>query len=219
MKKQEKIFKELKKSQLFALLTPKSAAECVKAYEILHPLGIFLEITFRSEYAADGIKAVLKKYPDAFVFAGTVMTAGQAEAAINAGACGIVSADYIPAVIDICVEKDVICIPGGLSDVGKQLAQKAEKYGCSFLELRKNYPYQWIYKLFPAFSGKLNQMDLINSWKGPYRDLTVVYAGGITLDTFKEAVKKDPQGIFCASNLTKNIADPDKLKKDVFKVF
>ena len=151
----QRVFREIQKSQLIALLTPKSKSECVKAYEILHPLNIVLEIVLRSEYAVGGIKAILKKYPNALVLAGTVMTREQAEKAIQAGAAGIVSADYIPAVVDACVEKDVMCIPGGLSDVGKQLVQKAEGYGCSLQELQENYLYQWIYKLFPAFSGKL----------------------------------------------------------------
>jgi len=39
-----------------------------------------------------------KKHPDALLLAGTVMTETQAKDAINAGASGIVSADYIPAV-------------------------------------------------------------------------------------------------------------------------
>ncbi len=208
------IFKEIKKNQLVALLIPKSKEECVTAYEFFQPIGITIEIALRSEYAIEGIKAILLKYPDALVLAGTVMTRRQAEDAIKAGTAGVVSADYIPAVVDVCVENDIMCIPGGLSDAGKQLAQKAEKYGCSLEELRQKYPYQWIYKLFPTFSGKLSQMDLAHSWKGPFRDMTVIYTGGITLDTLREAVRKDPKGIFCASALTKHIDELEKMKAD-----
>lgn len=214
MNKSEKIFKELKKNQLVALLTPKSKEECVAAYRFFQPIGITLEVALRSEYAVEGIKAIVEKYPDALILAGTVMTRLQAEDAIRAGAAGVVSADYIPAVVDMCVEEDIMCIPGGLSDAGKQLSQKAEKYGCSLEELRQKYPYQWVYKLFPAFSGKLSQMDLVHSWKGPFRDMAVIYTGGITLDTLKEAVRKDPKGIFCASALTKHINEPEKMKAD-----
>ena len=214
MNKSEMIFKEIKKNQLVALLTPKSKEECVTAYEFFQPIGITLEIALRSEYAIEGIKAILLKYPDALVLAGTVMTRRQAEDAIKAGTAGVVSADYIPAVVDVCVESDIMCIPGGLSDAGKQLAQKAEKYGCSLEELRQKYPYQWVYKLFPTFSGKLSQIDLAHSWKGPFRDMTVIYTGGITLDTLREAVRKDPNGIFCASALTKHIDEPERMKAD-----
>lgn len=215
MKKSEKIFQELKKNQLVALLTPKSAAECVTAYEIFNPFRIILEIAFRSKYALDGIKAILEKYPDALVLAGTVMIRQQAEDAIRAGAAGVVSADYITAVVDVCVDNDVMCIPGGLSDVGKQLVQKAERCGCSLEELRDKHPYQWVYKLFPAFSGKLSHMDLVQSWHRPFKDVTIIYTGGITLNNIKEAVRKAPKGIFCASALTNYIDEPEKTKEEI----
>ncbi|MGD2295856.1 MAG: KHG/KDPG aldolase/sugar kinase fusion protein [Candidatus Aminicenantes bacterium] len=215
MNKSEKVFRSIQKSQLIALLTPKSPNECVKAYELLKPSGIVLEVALRSERAVAGIKSILKKYPDAAVLAGTVMTREQAEKAIRAGAAGIVSADYIPEVVEACVQSDVMYVPGGLSDAGKQLVQKATKYGCSLEELREKYPYQWIYKLFPAFSGKLSNMDLPLSWKGPFKDLAVVYTGGITLNNLKEAVQKAPEGIFCASALTKNIDKPALMKEEI----
>ncbi len=215
MNKSQKAFRNIQKSQLIALLTPQSQRECVKAYEMLRPFNVVLEVAMRSEYAVDGIKAIMKKFPDACVLAGTVMTREQAEEAIQAGAAGIVSADYIPAVVDACVEKDVMCVPGGLSDVGKQLVRKADGYGCSLEELREKYPYQWIYKLFPAFSGKLSNMDLSHSWKGPYKNLTVIYTGGISLSTLKDAVKKDPDGVFCASALTKYISELNRMKQEV----
>jgi 2-dehydro-3-deoxygluconokinase len=215
MNKSRKAFKEIQKNRLIALLTPQSKSECVKAYEMLRPFNVVLEVAMRSGHAADGIKAIVKKFPDAIVLAGTVMTRQQAEEAIQAGAAGIVSADYIPAVVDACVEKDVMCVPGGLSDVGKQLVRKADGYGCSLEELREKYPYQWIYKLFPAISGELSNMDLSHSWKGPYKDLKVIYTGGITLGTLKEAIRKDPEGIFCASALTKCINEPKRMKQEV----
>lgn len=215
MKKSEKIFERLRKNQLVALLSPKSAEECVKAYETFEALGVVLEIAFRSEHATGGIKAIVEKHPDALLLAGTVMTGQQAEQAIEAGAAGVVSADYIPEVVDTCVKKDIMCIPGGLSDVGKQLVQKAEGYSCTLEELRQGYPYQWVYKLFPAFAGKVSNIDLVGAWRGPYRDLTVVYTGGMTLETLKQTVYKDPQGIFCASALTKNLDNPEKIEAEI----
>ena len=217
MNKSAKVFRKIQKSQLIALLTPKSTNHCVKTYELLQSSSIVLEVPLRSEHAIAGIKSILKKHPNALVLAGTVMTSAQAQKAIQAGAAGIVSADYIPEVVDTCVQNDVMCVPGGLSDAGKQLVQKAAGYGCSLEELREKYPYQWIYKLFPAFSGKLSHMDLPLSWRGPFRNLTVVYTGGITLDTLKEAIQKAPEGIFCASALTKHIDKPALMKEEIQK--
>lgn len=215
MKKSEDVFQKLKKSQLVALLTPKSKGECVTAYELFQSHEIVLEIALRSEYAIEGIKAILDTHPDALVCAGTVMTCQQAEEAIKAGAAAVVSADYIPEVVDMCVKNDVMCVPGGLSDVGKQLVRKADGYGCTLEELKQKFPYQWVYKLFPAFSGELSYIDLPGSWQGPFKDVTVIYTGGITLPSLKEAVRKDPRGIFCASALTKYIKNPERMKSDV----
>ncbi len=215
MKKSEKIFKQIQNNRLIALLTPKNRKDCIRAYELLQPYGIILEIALRSEYAIEGIKAVCDKHPEALVLAGTVMTRQQAEEAIRAGAAGIVSADYIPDVVDVCVESDIMCVPGGLSDVGKQLVHKAEGYGCSLEELRKKYPYQWVYKLFPAYSGQHSHLELPHSWKGPFQDVTIIYTGGITLETLKEAAVMAPAGIFCASALTKHLDEPEKLMEEV----
>lgn len=209
------IFDKLRRSRLVALLNPKSIAECVKAYEICEAEGIILEIAFRSEHTLKGMEAIIEKHPEALVLAGTVMTVRQAEQAIKLGASGVVSADYIPDVIDICVRNDVMCVPGGLSDAGKQLVRKAEGYGCSIEDLRKDYPYQWVYKLFPAFSGKIANIDLARAWRGPYKDLAVVYTGGITLEKLKHTVQTDPQGVFCASVLAKHVDEPEKMKAEI----
>ncbi len=219
MNKSAKMFAAMKEGKLIALLNPQSADDCIRAYEVLNPLGVVLEIAFRSEFALPGIQALLKKHPEALVLAGTVMTLEQAEAAIKAGVAGIVSADYVPEVVKICVKRDVLCVPGGLTDAGKQLAFKAQLLGCTLDELKTDYPYQWIYKLFPTFSGELSQLDLARAWKGPYPGLTVLYTGGIDLGTLKKAFQKYPNGIFCASALLKNLADPNKLQADVREWF
>jgi len=215
MNKSEKIFNLLKKNRLVALLNPKSTSECVRAYKILKREEITLEIALRSPYAEKGIKEVMDRYPDALILAGTVMTEKQAEKVIGLGAAGVVSADYIPGVVEACIKKDILCVPGGLSDIGKQLVQKAEGYGLSLDALRKKHPYQWVYKLFPAFSGDRDNMALKKAWEGPYRDITVFYTGGINLENLEQANAFDPEGIFCASALTKNISDPDLMKKDI----
>jgi 2-dehydro-3-deoxygluconokinase len=217
LEKSEQVFKILKRNRLVGLLTPESVDQCVAAHEILHPYGVVLEVAMRSEYALDGMKAVLEKYPDALVLAGTVMTRQQAEDAIQAGAAGIVSADYVPSVVEVCVRHDVMCVPGGLSDAGKQLAQKAELYGCNLDELRSKYPYQWVYKLFPAYSAGRSNVGIAVSWKGPYRDLVVLYTGGVNAGNLRELVEQDPNGVYCGSALTESVEQPDRMRETVEK--
>ncbi len=217
MNKSQQVLKILKKNRLVALLTPSSIEDCLTAYEVFTRNGVILEIALRSEHALDGITVILDKHPDALILAGTVMTAEQAEAVIKAGVAGVVSADYIPSVVEVCVRKDVMCVPGGLTDVGKQLVQKAALYGCSMEDLKEKYPYQWIYKLFPAVAGSRKYYDLAKAWRGPYQDLTILYTGGITSGNVAELSKADPQGIFCGSGLTKSINDPAVMQANIEK--
>jgi 2-dehydro-3-deoxygluconokinase len=215
MNKSKKIFKQIQTGRLIALLTPGSPEECVQAFETCRDQGITLEIAFRSKAAPEGIRAVLAAHPEALILAGTVMTAEQASEAIAAGAAGIVSADYIPEVVEVCVQADIMCVPGGLSDAGKQLVLKSRLYGCTLEELRTTYPYQWVYKLFPAFEDGDSRMGLAKAWKGPIKGLQIIYTGGINRNTLKSAVKMDPDGIFSGSALTKNRNDPEKMSAEI----
>jgi len=213
LNKSAAIFEHIKENRLIAILAPKETDECIKAYEILHPLGITLEIVFRSEIAALGIKAVLDKYPDALILAGTVMTEKLAKDAIGKGVAGIVSADYIPEVLEVCVSNDIMCVPGGLGDAGKQLVKKAELYGCDFAELKEKYPYQWVYKLFPTVTATNSFFGIAKAWKGPYKDLAIFYTGGVSANNLADIVKSDPDGIFCGSALAKKIDNPEEMEK------
>jgi len=213
LNKSAAIFERIKENRLVAILAPKETDECIKAYEILHPLGITLEIVFRSEIAALGIKAVLDKYPDALILAGTVMTEKLAEDAIGQGVVGIVSADYIPEVLEVCVSKDIMYVPGGLGDAGKQLVKKAELYGCDFAELKEKHSYQWVYKLFPTVTATNSFFGIAKAWKGPYKDLTIFYTGGVSAKNLSDIVKNDPDGVFCGSALAKKTDDPQEMEK------
>jgi len=213
MNKSAEVFRRIKENRVIAILAPTTTAECVEAYEILNPLGVTLEITFRSEIASKGIEAVLEKYPDALILAGTVMTGRLAEDAIGKGVAGIVSADYIPEVLEVCVSEDIMYVPGGLGDVGKQLVKKAELYGCELAELKDKHPYQWVYKLFPTVTATNSFYDITKAWKVPYRGLTVFYTGGVSEENLGNIVKNDPDGIFCGSALTKQVNNPQKMEE------
>jgi 2-dehydro-3-deoxygluconokinase len=208
------LWETLKPNRLIALLAPQSAEACVNAYETLHPLGVVLEIALRTGAALDGIAAVRSRYPDALLLAGTAMTSQQAERAIAAGVAGVVSPDYFPPVVATCVANDIMCIPAGLGDVGKQLVQKAEFYGCSLEGLRENYPYQWVHKLFPAMAGSPTALELAASWKTVYEDLTIVYAGGVSASNLNEIVRRDSASIICSSALTRDLDDAESTRAE-----
>lgn len=217
MNQSEKAFEVLKSKRLLAFLAPESVEDCVTAYETLGPSGVILEVAFRTDKALDGIRETVRKHPDALVFAGTVMTARQAERAMDAGASGIISADYIPAVVAACVERNVTAVPGGLADAGKQLVQKADLYKCELEELREKHPHQWIYKLFPAVTEHNRFYSLSKQYKSAYKGLRMVYTGGISLDNLKELAAYDREGIFCGSAVCRKIKEPAAMRAEAGK--
>lgn len=208
------LWETLKQSRLIALLSPDSDKECVSAYETLAPLGVVLEIALRTKAGLPGMAALRARHPDALFLAGTVITRRQAEEAMEAGAAGVVSPDFFPEVVEACVRKDVLCLPGGVGDAGKQLVLKAACYGCDFEELRARYPYQWSYKLFPAMAAAPTFLEMAASWRAVYPGLTVVYTGGVTAENLYQIVKHDPDGIACGSALGRYAKQPEAMARE-----
>lgn len=208
------LFARLQAGRLIALLSPARPEECLAAWEALDPLGITLEIALRSPAAAPGIALLLDRQPEALVMAGTVMTAEQADQVIGMGVAGIVCPDYFPEVVERSAAADLLCIPGGISGVGAQLAQKARLYGCAIEELPNLYPWQYIHKLFPAITETVSFLGLASAWKGPYKGLQMVYTGGINRANLAEAAAFDRSGIFCGSALTKAAPDREAMQAE-----
>ena len=214
MTKSAALWDLLQQNRLIALLNPKSPDQCIRAYETLTPLGVVLEVALRGEAALPAIRDLLKKHPDALLLAGTVLTREQARAVLGAGVAGVVSADYVPAVVEECVANDVMCIPGGLADAGKQLVQKAELYGLTLERLRENKPWQWVYKVFPAMVNPETTLATGKAWRAVYPGLQLVYTGGVTLKNVGGLARRDVDGIFCGSALTSHADDPGRMSEE-----
>ena len=103
MSKSATVWEILQQNRLIALLNPKDPEGCLRAYETLSPLGVVLEVALRGDMALPSIESVLAKHPDALLLAGTVMTRLQARAVLDLGVAGVVSADYVPAVVEECL--------------------------------------------------------------------------------------------------------------------
>jgi len=211
--KSEALWQTLRRHRLIALLTPDDPRQCIDAYEVLQPLGVVLEIALRGRHGLPGIEALLREHPDALVLAGTVLTRSQAEQVLAAGVAGVVSADYVPAVVEECVAADVMCIPGGLTDCGKQLVHKSELYGYTLDQLRERRPWQWIYKLFPAMADEQAVLGTAQAWRAVYPDVQLVYTGGVTLENVGRLARQDTEGIFCGSALARHCDDRDRMRQ------
>ena len=75
----------------------------------------FMEITFRTECAAECISVISKEVPDMIVGAGTVLNVEQAKLAVDCGAKFIVSPGLDEATVKWAIENDIPVIPGAVT--------------------------------------------------------------------------------------------------------
>lgn len=79
------------------------------------------EVTFRSPAAVAAIRAMAAN-PDILVGAGTVLTAAQVDAAVDAGATYVVSPGLSVEVVRRCAERGVLALPGAVTATEIQAA-------------------------------------------------------------------------------------------------
>ena len=127
------------------------------------------EITFRTEAAAASIAAVSASYPDMFVGAGTILTAGQADAAIQAGARFLVSPGFNPTVVEHCLQKGYPILPGVCTP---SEVERALSYGLTRL------------KFFPAEAA--GGVAMIRALSAPYGMVRFMPTGGINPGNVRE---------------------------------
>ena len=69
------------------------------------------EVTFRTDCAAEAIKAMKQACPDMLIGAGTVLNAAQVDEAIKAGSEFIISPGFNPNTVTYCIEKTTPLYP------------------------------------------------------------------------------------------------------------
>lgn len=156
--------------KLVPLVVLDDAADAVPMAKALVEGGIpVAEVTFRTDAAADVIRAMAEQVPEILVGAGTVHTAAQAQTAVEAGAKFIVTPGFQPDVVRWCVEHQVDIVPGTAvpSDI-----EQAISFGLS------------VCKFFPAeaYGG----VKTLKALKGPYADIRFMPTGGVSLDNMND---------------------------------
>jgi 2-dehydro-3-deoxyphosphogluconate aldolase/(4S)-4-hydroxy-2-oxoglutarate aldolase len=119
-----------------------------------------VEVTLDSPAALDAI-AAMRARGDVTVLAGTVRTAAQARAAVEAGAEAIVAPTLVPEVVAACNELGVPSIPGALTPTELEAAWRG---GAALV------------KLFPA---RLVGPQYVRDVLAPLADLRLMVTGGI----------------------------------------
>ena len=120
------------------------------------------EVTFRTAAAEESIKIMTENYPDMLVGAGTVLTTEQVDRAVGAGAKYIVSPGFDPEIVDYCISKNIVVVPGCITP--SEVAQ-AVKRGLK------------VVKFFPA--EQAGGLAMIKAMAAPYTMVKFMPTGGI----------------------------------------
>jgi 2-dehydro-3-deoxyphosphogluconate aldolase/(4S)-4-hydroxy-2-oxoglutarate aldolase len=120
------------------------------------------EITFRTAQGEEAIRRIAAEVPECLVGAGTVLTTGQVDRAVKAGAQFIVSPGYNPRVVNYCIERGIPVTPGcsNPSDFEQALEAGLE-----------------VVKFFPAEQS--GGIGYIKAVAAPYSGLKFIPTGGI----------------------------------------
>ena len=121
-----------------------------------------IEVTLRSTDSLQSIRNIKQAFPDMTVGAGTVLSTETVDKALLAGADFMVSPGYDDEVVDYCVNKGVLIVPGCVMATE---IQKAVKRGLTVL------------KFFPSeLNGGISAINLLS---GPFPGVKFVPTGGI----------------------------------------
>ena len=125
-----------------------------------------LEVTMRTPVALQCIEAIAKAVPEAVVGAGTIRSAADAQAALDAGSRFAVSPGYTAEVGAACRRIGLPLLPG-VATASEVMAAQAD--GLSFL------------KFFPAMQA--GGIPMLKALGGPFPDVVFCPTGGISLET------------------------------------
>lgn len=123
------------------------------------------EVTFRAQGAEQAIARIRKHNPHMLTGAGTVLTTEQAERAMDAGAQFIVAPGLSPRVVEYCLKRETLVIPGISTPSELSLALE---YGLDTV------------KFFPAEQN--GGIAGIMALAGPFPNVQFVVTGGVNKD-------------------------------------
>lgn len=180
--------------KIIAIARRVPADKLLPAAEALCKGGIrLLEVTFdqKNEYTIEetsgAIRTLCRHFgQDMHIGAGTVLTAEQAEAAIDAGAEYIISPNFSPAVVAKTLERSAISIPGAFTPTEITAAWDAGAH---------------IIKLFPA--GDLG-LGFIKSIMAPLSHIPLLATGGVNEQNLRVFLAGGMVGAGIGSHIVNN---------------
>jgi len=164
------IFKFLNEYGVVPVTKIEDAKDALPLAKALAEGGLpLIEVTFRSDAAAESIRNITAELPDILVGAGTVTDIEKAAQAQEAGASFIVTPGFNKKVVEYCLSKDLPVLPGCSSPTDIETAMD---YGLN------------IVKFFPAEAA--GGIATIKAISAPYGNIRFVPTGGINTDIMNE---------------------------------
>ena len=166
----EAILEKIKKVGIVPVVVLEDAKDAAPLAKALIEGGLpCAEVTFRTACAEECIKIMHDEYPEILLGAGTVLTTEQVDRAVAAGAEFIVSPGFDPEIVDYCISKNILVLPGCITP--SEVAQ-AVKRGLK------------IVKFFPAeqFGG----LSTLKALAAPYVGLQFMPTGGVSPKNVRE---------------------------------
>ena len=131
-----------------------------------------IEVTFRTDVAAESLQLLTSELPELLVGAGTVLTIEQVKRAVNAGVQFIVTPGFNPKIVDFCVNNNITIIPGLNTPT---MVEWALERGIRLV------------KFFPAdISGG---PKMLKALAGPYPSMKFIPTGGVNNQNIIEYLK------------------------------
>ncbi|MDR2335314.1 MAG: bifunctional 4-hydroxy-2-oxoglutarate aldolase/2-dehydro-3-deoxy-phosphogluconate aldolase [Burkholderiaceae bacterium] len=122
-----------------------------------------LEVTLRTPQALACIEAIAREVPEAVAGAGTIRSAADAKAAVDAGARFAVSPGFTDAVAQACQDVKLPLLPGVATGSEVMMA-----YEAGFRQM----------KFFPALQA--GGIPMLKAWQGPFFDVQFCPTGGVS---------------------------------------
>lgn len=154
---------KLKQFKVIPVIQINKVEHAVPLAKVLVENGLpVAEVTFRTEAAAEAIKAMSEAYPEMCVGAGTVLNAQQVDEAKAAGSEFVVAPGLNPNTVRYCQEVGMPIVPGVNNP---SQVEQALELGLNFL------------KFFPAEAS--GGVAMVKSLLAPYVDVSLMPTGGI----------------------------------------
>jgi 2-dehydro-3-deoxyphosphogluconate aldolase/(4S)-4-hydroxy-2-oxoglutarate aldolase len=178
---------------LIPVLRARSESQAHAVVQAMIAGGVHIvEVTMTVPGAVDLIGVLKREYPQLLLGAGTVTTAKEAAATIEAGAEFVVSPSFHPEVVATTLAFDKVSVPGALTPTEVITAWRA---GADYV------------KIFPA--SAVGGAGYLKALLAPFPDLRLIPTGGVTLETAESFLRAGARALGVGSDLV-NLAAIDE---------